>query len=150
VAKEQKAVPAFGLTDHIADLLADIGPVKVRGMFGSVSLRVNNVLLGIVIGDRLHVRTNTESRPAFIAEGGKPYEFDKRTGEHIVTSYYPLPDRLYDEPEELRRWLRSAYEAALVSPSAIQRRQKRERRAATAKKKARRAVRPARPGRKKR
>jgi DNA transformation protein len=145
VARKPKAPPAFGPTEHIADLLSDIGPVKTRGMFGSVSLRLNNVLLGIVINDRLHVRTSVESRPAFVAEGGKPYEFDKSTGEHIVTSYYPLPDRLWDEPQELRRWLLAAYEAALVSPSAIQRRQRRERRAVAAKKKARKAVRPTRP-----
>ena len=127
------AAPAGGLYDHIADLLADLGPVKIRNMFGSTSLRLNNVLLGIVIDDRIHVRTDAKTRPVYLAEGSKPYEFDKHTGEHIVTSYYALPDRLYDEPGELRRWLLEAYEAALVSPSAIKRRQMRERRAARSK-----------------
>jgi DNA transformation protein len=121
-------------------------------MFGSASLRLNNVLLGIVVDDRIHVRTDAATRPSYLAEGSEPFEFDKHDGEHIVTSYYALPDRLYDEPEELRRWLLAAYEAALVSPSAIKRRQLRERRAARSapapKKKARKAVGPARPRRK--
>jgi len=152
--RARATTPAAGLFDHIADLLADIGPVKTRNMFGSASLRLNNVLLGIVVNDRIHVRTDASSRPQFLAEGSRPFEFDKRGGEHIVTSYYALPDRLHDEPEELRRWLVAAYEAALVSPSAIKRRQLRERRAARArgsvapKKKARKAVRPARPRKK--
>jgi len=148
---ERTAAPAAGLFDHIADLLADIGPVKTRNMFGSASLRLNNVLLGIVVDDRIHVRTDVNTRPVFLAEGSRPFEFDKHTGEYIVTSYYALPDWLYDEPEELRRWLLAAYEAALVSPSAIKRRQIRERRAARTggkpapKKKARKVHRPARP-----
>jgi DNA transformation protein len=99
-------------------------------MFGSVSLRLNGVLLGIVIDDRIYVRTDSRTRAAYLAENSTPYEFDKRTGEHIVTSYYALPERLYDEPDELRRWLLEAYQAALVSPSALKRRQMRERRAA--------------------
>jgi DNA transformation protein len=147
--REPRAAPAAGLFDHIADLLADIGPVKTRNMFGSASLRLNNVLLGIVVDDRIHVRTDAGTRPQYLAEGSKPFEFEKHDGEHIVTSYYALPDRLYDEPDQLRRWLLAAYEAALVSPSAIKRRQVRERRAAKSrKKKAREAVRLARPRRK--
>jgi DNA transformation protein len=41
-----------------------------------------------------------------------------KNAEGILTSYYELPDRLYDDPEELADWARDAFAVALQSPTA--------------------------------
>ena len=41
-----------------------------------------------------------------------------KNAEGILTSYYELPDRLYDDPEELAEWARAAFAVALQSPTA--------------------------------
>jgi len=36
--------------------------------------------------------------------------------EKVTTKYYALPDRLYDDPEELAEWARGALKAAMGKP----------------------------------
>ena len=38
-----------------------------------------------------------------------------KNAEGVLTSYYELPDRLYDDPDELAEWARAALAAALRS-----------------------------------
>ena len=121
------AKSANGLQSQIEELLCDVGTVKLRRVFGNDGMVLNNVLLGMSIDGRLYVRTDAQTRRAYVAERSAPFAFIKKAGERIVTSYYAIPDRLFDEPDELRAWLLAAYEAALISPTAIKRRRLRHR-----------------------
>ena len=49
--------------------------------------------------------------PAFEAEGLPPSAM-KRKSKRVVTSYWRIPDRLYDDPEELAQWSKQAVAAA--------------------------------------
>ncbi len=64
----------------------------------------------------------------------KPFTYGKRTARRSSTGYYTLPERLYDEPDELEVWARRAYDAARQSPSAQKKRVMREREAAQGRK----------------
>jgi len=57
------------------------------------------------------------TRHAFLAEKTKPFSFQKG-GETVVTTWYALPDRLYDDPDELARWARAAHGVAKAAPAA--------------------------------
>ncbi len=50
--------------------------------------------------------------PRYEAEGAKPFQYATRNKTIIVKSYRHLPERLYDDPEELAVWAREAVEAA--------------------------------------
>jgi DNA transformation protein len=39
----------------------------------------------------------------------------RSTGETIVTTWFTLPDRLYDDPEELAQWAHAALDVARVA-----------------------------------
>ena len=54
-----------------------------------------------------------ETIPAFQREGLAPFSYATKNGEHKLTSYWRMPDRLYDDTEELARWARDAQAAAL-------------------------------------
>ena len=114
--------------DYLAELLGPIGKFSTKRVFGLDGIMADGVLLGFVIDERIHFRTDEETVDAYRKGGGKPYTFTKRTGEFIVTSYYSLPDHLYDEPDELVRWATRARLAALKSPSAMKRQADRTRR----------------------
>lgn len=107
------------------DLFGEFGPIRLKHFFGGESIAAGDVVIGMVFGDIIYFKTDEATRKAFLAETSKPFTFKKRsTGETVVTSWYALPDRLYDEPEELARWARAAYEVAAASSTAT-RRQKR-------------------------
>jgi DNA transformation protein len=112
-----------GFRDYLFDVLAPLGKLETKRFFGLDGIKADGAMLGFVLDEKIYLRTDEKSRGAYTDEGSKPFTFDK-SGELIVTSYYTIPDRLYDEPEELVRWARRARAAALKAPSAMKRREK--------------------------
>jgi DNA transformation protein len=112
-----------GFRDYLFDVLAPLGKIEMKRFFGLDGIKADGAMLGFVLDEKIYFRTDEESRRVYAEEGSKPFTFDKK-GEAIVTSYYTIPDRLYDEPEELVRWARRARVAALRAPSAVKRRQR--------------------------
>jgi DNA transformation protein len=110
------------LSDRFADLFANFGPIRRRRMFGAEGLFRGDVMFGFTQDDAIYLKTDDVSRSAFIAEGCKPFRYKKHDGEEIVMSYYPIPDRLYDEPEEFAEWARRALAIAERSPTAERKR----------------------------
>lgn len=116
------------------DLFQAFGPVDLRRFFGGEGIYSGDVMIGMVFGDTVYFKTDEETRKPFLAERAKPFTFKKRsTGETVVTGWFALPDRLYDDPDELAQWARAALHVASVSPTTI-----RKRKRAVAKKKPRR------------
>jgi DNA transformation protein len=107
-----------GYRVYLAELLSPVGKFSTKRVFGLDGIMADGVLLGFVIDERIHFRTDEATVAAYRDGGGKPFTFAKANGEPVVTSYYSLPEHLYDEPDELARWARLAREAALQSPSA--------------------------------
>lgn len=105
--------------DDLVDLFAQFGPVRLKRMFGGKGLFAGEVMIGYLGGDTIYLKTDEETRPAFVAEGCKPLTYQKHTGETIELSYYTVPDRLYDDPDEMAEWARRAEAIARHSPTAV-------------------------------
>jgi DNA transformation protein len=107
------------------DLFASFGPIAIRRFFGGEGLCAGEIMFGMVFDDRIYFKTDAESRKPFLSENCTPFSFKKRsTGETVVTGWYALPERLYDEPEELAAWARVACEVARCSET-VKRKQRR-------------------------
>jgi DNA transformation protein len=104
--------------DRFDDLFAPFGRIAVRRMFGAEGLFRDGLMFAIVYDEKLYFKTSEESRQAFIVEGAGPLFYKFKNAEGVLTSYYELPDRLYDDPEELADWARRAFAVALKSPTA--------------------------------
>ena len=104
--------------DRFDDLFAPFGRIVVRRMFGVEGLFRDGEIFGLVDDERIFLKTSEETRKAFVAEGLKPFTYQMKKGEGILTSYYALPDRLYDDPQELADWARAAFSVAQQSPTA--------------------------------
>jgi DNA transformation protein len=99
-------------SDRFDDLFAPFGKIAVRRMFGAEGLFRDGLMFGIVYQERIYFKTSDESRQTFMAEGAKPLFYRFKNAEGVLTSYYELPDRLYDDPEELADWAHTAFAAA--------------------------------------
>lgn len=111
-----------GDPDRFDDLFAPFGRIVLRPMFGSEGLFRDGLMFGIVHEEKLYFKTSEESRRDFIAEGAGPLFYKFKTAEGVLTSYYALPDWLYDDPEELAEWARTAFAVARQSPTAKKKR----------------------------
>jgi DNA transformation protein len=100
--------------DTIRDLFGDFGPVDIRRMFGGVGVFVDGLMIAIVTrGDAIYLKADAETIPSFEKEELAPFSYATKNGEHTLTSYWRMPDRLYDDPEELAQWARDAHAVAL-------------------------------------
>jgi DNA transformation protein len=115
----------------VRELFEGFGRVDVRPMFGAAGIFAGDVMFGLAAGERIYLKTDERSRKSFEDEGCAPFTFLKTaTNGPIVTSYFEVPERLYDEPEELAEWAHRAHDVARASPTATRKRRKRESRTA--------------------
>ena len=98
--------------ESIRELFQEFGPVEVHRMFGGAGIFVEGRMIGLVSRDVIYLKTDAETIPAFKQEGLAPFGYATKNGERKLTSYWRIPDRLYDDPGELARWGRDAHSAA--------------------------------------
>lgn len=103
--------PSF--LEHVLDLLAGVGPIQARRMFGGHGLALRGLNFAIISDDRLYLSTDDETRPRFEAAGAEPFTFtSKRRGE-VVTRYWSLPDEAVDDADRAVVWGKLAVDAAV-------------------------------------
>jgi len=97
----------------VRDLFQEFGPVSVRRMFGGAGVFVDGLMIGLVSGGTIYLKADVETIPDFEREGLGPFSYPTKQGQRTLASYWRMPDRLLDDPEELARWARAANAAAL-------------------------------------
>src|SRR4051794_18906673 len=98
--------------DFLIDLFSDFGPVTIRRMFSGFGISADGTNFALALRDGLYFRADEQTIPRFEAEGSQPFQYQTRTKTVTVASYWQLPERLYDDPEELTGWARAALTAA--------------------------------------
>ena len=101
-----------GLAELIKDVLSPLGAIVVRRMFGGAGVYCDGVFFAILDGDGLYLKTDETGRGAFEAEGRGPFTYTMKSGTGTLASYYQAPERLFDEPDEMRAWALRAIGAA--------------------------------------
>jgi len=109
------------LVRHITGLLAGIGRLQTRPMFGGQGFYCDGVFFGFVLGDVLYLKADDESRPRFIAARLKPFVWNKRPSRN----YYRAPPEALESPDAALDWGRAALAAALRARSRPKRKKKR-------------------------
>jgi DNA transformation protein and related proteins len=102
--------------EFIVELFAPFGPVTVRRLFGGAGLFCEGLMFGLVFDGAIFLKVDDASIPDFEREGSVPFVYTRaksagRVGRHSL-SYWRLPERLYDDPEDLVSWARRAFAIA--------------------------------------
>jgi DNA transformation protein len=98
--------------DDIRELFSAFGAVEVRRLFGGFGLYADDTMFALVSGGVIYLKVDEESAAAFDREGLEPFSYARRGERASLTSYRRMPDRLYDDPDELVAWARAALAAA--------------------------------------
>ena len=122
--------------DFIRDLFAAFGPVTVRRMFSGAGIFADGLMFGLIVRDVIYLKADDTSTADFEREGCAPFTYTRgktcgRPSQHALP-YWRMPERLYDDPDELAVWAKRAFSAA-ERKKFTPRRQTKRRRSARAK-----------------
>jgi DNA transformation protein and related proteins len=117
--------------DFIRDLFAPFGSVTVRRMFSGAGIFADGLMFGLVVRDVIYLKVDDSNRADFEREGCGPFTYTRgkksgRPSEHALP-YWRLPERLYDDADELAVWARRAFSVAERKKFAARGRTKRKR-----------------------
>src|SRR6201995_3350511 len=98
--------------DFLIDLFAGFGPVTIRPMFSGFGISADGTNFAMALRGGLYLRADEQTIPRFEAEGSKPFLYQTRAKTVTVNSYWQLPERLYDDPDDLSEWARASLAAA--------------------------------------
>lgn len=101
--------------DFLRDLFSEFGAVTVRRMFGGAGLFADGTCFGIVFDGVIFLKTDETTLPLFERDGSVPFVYPlmkKPWPRRKPSSFWRLPERLYDDPDELAQWARTALAVA--------------------------------------
>jgi DNA transformation protein len=102
--------------EFIRELFAQFRAVTIRRMFGGAGIFADGLMFGLVFDGAIYLKVDAASIPDFEREGCQPFVYTRaksagRVGRHSL-SYWRMPERLYDDPDELAAWAGRAFAIA--------------------------------------
>jgi DNA transformation protein len=97
---------------HIVDLLQFIGLVESKSMFGGFGMFLEGLMFGLVAGNELYLKVDTQNLQDYEDLGLQAFSFEKN-GRQFKMSYYQAPEEAMEDAELLSDWASNAYGAAM-------------------------------------
>ena len=105
-------VASDSFAGFLREQLAPLGRLTMRRMFGKTGIFCDGVMLGMVTENILYFRVDDHNRETFKeAKSFPPLNYGKK-GATIDLSFWRVPERLFDEPDEFITWAQAALAAA--------------------------------------
>lgn len=99
------------LVEHCIELLAPLGGLRARPMFGGHGLYCDDLFFGLIAADRLYLKVDAQTQPAFAAAGCEPFVYDTKSGA-VSLGYWSVPADAMESPAGMQPWARQALAAA--------------------------------------
>lgn len=96
----------------VLDLMAPLGVISSRAMFGGHGLYCNGLFIAIVTSDKLYFKADTQSQPRFESAGLQRFQYTAR-GKTVQLMYYAAPAEVYEAPQAMAEWGQFALAAAV-------------------------------------
>src|SRR5438477_10813081 len=97
-------VASDGFAEFLREQLSPLGRLTMRRMFGKTGVFCDGLMFGMITDDTLYGRVDDHNKAVFKdAEAAPPLKYEKN-GRTIDLSFWRVPERLLDEPDELILW----------------------------------------------
>ncbi len=103
--------------DEVSALLAPLGRIDTRRMFGAHGVYCDELFIAILHDGTLWLKTDAETRERFESAGGEPFEY-RRKGKTASLGFHTPPPEALESPPEMIVWARLAIQAALRARNA--------------------------------
>jgi DNA transformation protein len=104
-----------GPTAYLLDLLAPLGAVSARPMFGGVGLFLGGTMFGLIARGELFLKVGDTNRSDYEAAGEAPFSYQTKHGLNTIHSYWRCPPDLLDDTETFQAWARKAVGVAVAA-----------------------------------
>ena len=101
--------PLDSAREWVEEVLGTLPELSVRRLFGGAGVYAVDTIFGIHYDQRLYLKTDEDTRPAFVARGCDALRARSGT---VLTAYYEVPPEVLDDEEELLSWARRALAVA--------------------------------------
>jgi DNA transformation protein len=105
------------LVAHCLELLAPLGAVRARRMFGGHGLYKDDLFFALIANEGLYLKVDAATQPAFAAAGCAPFVYSAK-GKAMSLSYWTVPADAMESPALMQPWARQALAAALRARAA--------------------------------
>jgi DNA transformation protein len=95
----------------LQEQLQPLGRIAFRRMFSGAGVYCDGTIFALILRDALHFRVDDGNRAAYEAEGMVPFSYAAKGRTIEVGSYWRVPERLFDEPDDMVVWARAALAA---------------------------------------
>jgi len=85
------------------EILAPIGPLQARRMYGRAGLYCDGVMFALIADDAVYLKADDKTSKAFADEGLLPFTYHGKA-KPVTMSYWRIPERLFDDGEEFVAW----------------------------------------------
>lgn len=102
---------------HCRELLAPLGAVRSRRMFGGHGFYVDDLFIALIAFGRLYLKVDERSRARFQAAGCEPFVYDGK-GRPVTMGYFTAPEEAIESPALMQPWARLALDAAVRARAA--------------------------------
>jgi DNA transformation protein and related proteins len=100
---------------HLKELLAPLGYIRARAMFGGHGLYCDDLFFAIVIDDQLYLKVDALTQERFTQAGSTPFVYQGK-GKPVEMSYWLAPDEALESAHAMHPWAQLALQAAHRKP----------------------------------
>src|SRR4029078_10806969 len=90
-------------------------------MVGGAGLYANAPMVGLIVNGTVYLKVGASNAAMFERDRCEAFTYQTKAGKRSSMSYRCMPERLYDDPEELAVWAGAALSAAQQSKSRVSR-----------------------------
>jgi DNA transformation protein and related proteins len=116
---ETPSSPRDEFVENCLDVLAVLGEVRARRMFGGYGVYRGSVMFALIADDRLYLKADDRNRAELEGMGSAPFVYGGKGGKSVTLSYYEMPPAGFECEEEALRWGGTALAAALRAREAV-------------------------------
>lgn len=109
------------MLDHYRELLAPLGAIRTRAMFGGYGVYCDDTFIAIVVDDALYLKVDALTQRDFEQAGCAPFVYEGQ-GQPVAMSYWSVPEEALESPRAMKPWAQMALAAAWRKPVAKPRR----------------------------
>jgi DNA transformation protein len=99
------------MLDHYRELLAPLGSIRTRAMFGGTGIWCNDAFIAIVVDDQIYLKVDGLTQPEFERWGMQPFAYAAK-GRQVTLGFWSLPAEALESPRAMKPWGLMALAAA--------------------------------------
>lgn len=97
---------------YLLEMLAPLGDVYAKRMFGGYGIYSGTLMFGLVAEDAFYLKVDEHNSAMFQAKSLAQFRYQKQ-GKQVGLAYYEAPSEALDDAQMLCEWAVTAYQAAL-------------------------------------